>query len=212
MKIHRTFIAAACISIALISSADAQLLGRGAFGFGLSAGGNMMQSNWKTKDPGYGAAIDLSYSLGHHWGLASSLGFDEYKGQNWSNQNVLSTTIHGSLGLSYAFLPDKHLNPFIFAGPGIVYYRPRIDNGAVILDGKVKTWEFALMGGVGFDYYLSESWSVIVTGEAGLMGNDIVDGYAGGKGNDILQRVSIGVRYYLFDRSTVEKILEAVRK
>jgi hypothetical protein len=88
----------------------------------------------------------------------------------------------------------------------VVFYNPRVDKGQVLLSGANRPWEFCLNGGIGVDYFLNESWSVIVSGEAGYMIDDWLDGY-GGPSNDIIQRVSVGVRYYLFDRSTVQRIV-----
>jgi hypothetical protein len=191
--------------VILASSADAQV-GRGKFGFGVSASGNMLQSDWKTNDPGFGASADISYLMGENWGLLSTLGFDTFNGKNSANQTVLSTAFHGKIALTYDFLRDKPLNPFVFAGGSVVFYNPRVDKGQVLLSGANRPWEFCLNGGIGVDYFLNESWSVIVSGEAGYMIDDWLDGY-GGPSNDIIQRVSVGVRYYLFDRSTVQRIV-----
>jgi hypothetical protein len=203
------FVLVVASSIVFISSVYAQV-GRGAFGFGLSVDGNMLQSDWKTNDPGIGASADLSYSLGHNWGLVSRLGVDTYYGKSKANENVLSTSFRGDLSLSYDFLRSKPLNPFVFVGAGFVFYYPRIDGGAVLTSGKYQPWDMALNGGLGFDCYINESWSIVLTGEATMMGNDQIDGYKAGGSNDIIGRVSLGIRYYLFDRSTVEQIVKTV--
>ena len=194
-----------------VQTADAQV-GRGAFGFGVSVDGNMLQSDWKTNDPGIGASADISYSFGNNWGLLSRLGIDTYYGMNTANQSVNSTSFRGDLSLSYDFLRSKPLNPFVFVGAGFVFYAPRISDGPALTSGKYKQWDMALNGGIGFDYYIDESWSVILAGEATLMGNDQLDGYKAGGSNDMIGRVSVGIRYYLFDRSTVEKIVKVVEK
>lgn len=186
-------------------------VGRGKFGVGLSASGNMLQSDWKSNDPGYGASVDISYAIGNDWGLLAALGFDSFSGKDPADLNVLATAFHGRLAGSYDFLPNKILNPFLFAGAGLSYYFPRVDNGRALLSGKDRPWDVFVNGGIGVDYFLDESWSIIVTANATMMGSDNFDGYAAGS-NDIIGRVSVGVRYYLFDRSTVQRIVDAVQK
>lgn len=186
-------------------------VGRGKFGFGISASGNMLQSDWKSNDLGYGASADLSYALANDWGLLSSLGFDSFNGKDPANLKVLSTAFHGKLAASYDFLPNKVLNPFLFAGAGLTYYFPRVDNGRALLSGADRPWDVFVNGGIGVDYFINESWSIVVTANATMMGSDNIDGYATGS-NDIIGHVSVGIRYYLFDRSTVERIVEAMKR
>ena len=196
----------------LVSSADAQV-GRGKFGFGLSGACNMLQSDWKTNDIGYGAAADLSYALGDNWGLVSRLGVDNFYGKNSASQSVLSTAFTGQLGITYEFLRDKPLNPFLFAGAGLVFFYPRTSNNLALLkSGKDQLWDVTVHAGLGFDYFLDESWSIIVCAEGGMIAGDTIDGYGAGGSNDMYGRASMGIRYYLFDRSTVEKIVETVRR
>ena len=194
----------------ITTPADGQV-GRGKFGVGMSASGNMMQSDWKSNDPGYGASIDISYSIGNDWGLLAALGLDSFSGKDPANLNVLSTAFHGRLAASYDFLPNKILNPFLFAGAGLSYYFPRVDNGRALLSGADRPWDLFVNGGIGVDYFLDESWSIIVTANATMMASDNLEGYAAGS-NDIVGRISVGVRYYLFDRSTVQRIVDAVQR
>ncbi|MDP2883648.1 MAG: outer membrane beta-barrel protein [Ignavibacteria bacterium] len=195
----------------LVSSADAQI-GRGKFGIGLSLAGNMLQSDWKTNDPGFGASADFSYALGSNWGLVSKLGLNTFTGKNTANQSVLSTVFYGNIGLSYDFLPANPLNPFLFGRVGLAFYTPRIDNGPALTSGAYQMWDMAIGGGIGVDYFIDESWSLIIAAEAGMLTNDQIDGYKAGGSNDISGQVSVGIRYYLFDRKTVERIVETVRR
>lgn len=210
----RSFVALTLSAIligSLVSSSHAQV-GRGKFGFGLSLVGNTLQSDWKTNDIGFGAAADLSYGLGNNWGLISKVGLNSFSGKNTTNQNVLSTVLYGNIGISYDLLPDKPLNPFLFGRVGLAFYSPRIDNGDALTSGKYQMWDMSFGGGLGVDYYVSESWSLIVTAEAGMLTNDQIDGYKAGGANDISAQISVGFRYYLFDRSTVQKIVDLVRR
>ena len=192
------------------SLAESQV-GRGKFGVGLSLSGSILQSDWKTNNLGYGGSADISYMLGNNWGLNSALGLDSFSGVDPANAKALSTAFHGTLGVSYDFLPNKILNPFFFAGAGLMYYFPRVENGKALLSGADRPWDLFVNGGIGVDCYLNESWSVIVTANATLMGSDNIDGYAAGA-NDFIGRVSLGVRYYLFDRSTVQRMVDAVKQ
>ena len=211
MKIHRTFISVFILSIVLLSIAGAQV-GRGRFGFGVSAGPALLQSDLKTNDVGYGASADLSYSLGHGWGLMSSLGYDAYTGKDNTNQTIYSNVFRGDLALTFDFLRSKPFNPFVFAGGGVMFAYPRNVNGIALVSVKSQLWDSYAVGGLGIDYFINESWSVIVTAGGAYTSTDLMDGKLGGGKNDTFARGSIGVRYYLFDRSTVEKIVEAVQK
>ena len=73
-------------------------------------------------------------------------------------------------------------------------------------------WDMAFGGGVGVDYFIDESWSLVIAAEAGTLTNDYIDGYKGGGSNDMFGQVSVGIRYYLFDRKTVERIVDSVRR
>ena len=195
----------------LVSTADAQV-GRGKFGIGLSAAGNMLQSDWKTNDIGLGASADFSYALGSNWGLVSKLGLNTFTGKNTANQSVLSSVFYGNIGVSYDFLRDKPIDPFLFGRIGLAFYVPRVDNGPALFSGAYQMWDMSFSGGVGVDYFIDESWSLVVTAEAGMLTNDQIDGYKAGGSNDISGQVSVGIRYYLFDRKTVERIVETVRR
>lgn len=191
--------------------AEAQV-GRGKFGFGLSFVGNAMQSDWKSTDVGFGGSADLSYALGSGWGLVSKVGVNSFTGKNTASQNVLSTLLYGNLGLSIDILPSQPLNPFLFGTVGLGFYTPRIDNGVALTSGAAQMWDMSVSGGLGFDFFISESWSFMITAETGMLLNDQLDGYKVGGTNDIFGQVSVGIRYYLFDRSAVEEIVEKVRR
>jgi hypothetical protein len=197
--------------VVLVSSADAQV-GRGKFGFGLSAAGNMLKGDWKTTDPGYGVNADLSYALGYNLGLLGTFGFDAYSGKTSLDQRVLSTTFQVKLAVTYDFLPQNLVNPFLFGGGGIVHFSPRFEDGDALTSGRVRSWDFAANGGVGVDIFLNESWSAVLMGEVVLTRNEQVDGIDAGAYYDAMTRVSIGVRYYLFDRSTVQRIVNTLTR
>lgn len=187
-------------------------IGRGKLGIGLSLAGNTLQSDWKSTDIGFGASADFSYALGNDWGLVSKLGLNTFTGKNTANQSILSTVLYGNIGASYDFLREQPFDPFLFGRVGLAFYTPRIDNGAALTSGKYQMWDMSFGGGVGVDYFIDESWSLIVTAEAGMLLNDQIDGYKAGGSNDISGQVSVGIRYYLFDRKTVERIVETVRR
>jgi hypothetical protein len=124
----------------------------------------------------------------------------------------MSDVVYGNIGVSYEFLPASQIDPFLFAKVGVGFYTPRIKNGPALTSGKYQMWDLSVGGGLGFDYYIDESWSLILAGEAGMLLNDQIDGYKAGGSNDIFGQVSVGIRYYLFDRSTVQRIVDAVRR
>jgi hypothetical protein len=199
------------LSFLLITPSMAQV-GRGRFGLGLSLAGNTLNSDWKTNDLGWGASADMSYGFGDWWGLVSRLALNRYTGKNLVNQRVLSTVFSGDVGLRLDLLPSKSLDPFVFGRVGLAFYVPRIDNGPALAGGVDQMWDLAVGGGVGVDIFLDKSWSLIVTAEVGTLTNDQIDGYKLASSIDRFGGVSIGVRYYLFDRFSVERIVEEVLK
>ena len=186
-------------------------VGRGEFGIGLSAAGNMLKSDWKTNDIGLGASADFSYALGSNWGLVSKLGVNSFTGKTSANLSVLSTVFYGNIGLSFDILRDNPIDPFLFGHAGLAFFTPRFDNGAAV-PGGYQMWEMAFGGGVGVDFFIDKSWSLVVAAEAGTLMSDMIDGYKAGGTIDIFGQVSVGIRYYLFDRKTVERIVETVRR
>ncbi len=197
------------ILFVLVQSGQAQV-GRGKFGFGLSAGPALLQSDLKTNDVGYGASADMSYGLGSGWGLLSSVGFESYSGKNNTDQVIYSNVFRGDLTVTLDFLPSKPFNPFIYAGGGAMFAFPRDANGTPLYRMKRQLWDSYAVAGLGIDYFINEAWSLIVTAEGTATTTDLIDGISNGGRKDSFVRCSIGVRYYLFDRSTVEKIVKTV--
>jgi hypothetical protein len=66
------------------------------------------------------------------------------------------------------------------------------------------------IGGLGFDYFPSEFWSITMMGEYVLTGSKYYNGPVSSD-NDSFLRGSIQIRYYFFDESFIVKLLEAQR-
>ena len=195
MKQRGLFCVIFITSLICFSFSHAQV-GRGRIGIGVSAAGNILKGDWKTTDPGYGLSADVSYSLGHNLGILGTLGFDSHGGKTKLEQPTLSNTYQGKLVVTYDILPLKKVDPFLFAGAGLLFYYPRYEDGAALIEGN----DFTFNSGIGVDIFLNKSWSVIVMGEAVLTRNDKIDGFDDGSYYDAIASVSVGVRYNLFDK------------
>jgi hypothetical protein len=65
-------------------------------------------------------------------------------------------------------------------------------------------------GGVGFEYFPNEIWSITLLPEYVMTGSRYFNGPVN-TGNDSYLRVSLQVRYYFFDQSFITKLLETLR-
>ena len=184
----------------------------GKFGIGLFGSGNLLYSDAAKNEPGLGGSMELTYALLHHWGLRASFGYDGFKGKDSDGLQVLSATYYGDFAVSYNFTLHHMFNPFIFAGAGVMNYYPRkqLSTGHYdyLLSGPNDIpWSSALIGGVGCDFFINEFWSISITAQGGWLMSDNIDNIIAG-GNDSFARISIGFRYYLFDKNFVKKMIE----
>jgi hypothetical protein len=121
-----------------------------------------------------------------------------------------------NLYLSADLMPNNVWNPFVFAGPGIVFYDPKDDAGGRAYSNSIPISSFDINygGGVGVDYFLNEFWSLTLMGEYVLTNSAYYAGSAAGNNtnSDSFMRVSLQVRYYFFDQPFIVKLLEAQRE
>ena len=187
----------------------------GKLGIGICGAGNILQSDQAKDQVGFGSSLELTYSLVNHWGIRSSLGFDAFRGkERETGFQFMSTAFHVNLAVSYNFLLTRAFSPFIFAGAGLMYYYPRSEENPgfikPLLYGRDRPWDIALSGGLGFDIFFKEFLSITVSAEAGWLGSDNIDGICDGRGNDTFERISVGVRYYLFDKGFLKKTIKTI--
>lgn len=185
---------------------------QGKLGLGLSASGYILQFDFKSMDPSFGGALDLSYSIREHIGVRSSLGVGNLSGTDNLGRSVTSNLFYGSVYFSANLMPHERFDPYAFIGAGLVYFVPRLSDGSFASGKGDVLWDVNLLGGVGLDYFLDEYWAINFRIEGALTNSDGMDGLAGGSTKDLYQRVSVGLRYHFFDESFVRKMIEAFEK
>jgi hypothetical protein len=190
----------------------------GKFGIGLAGTGYyFLQSNLKTPDPSGGGAVSLTYSIVNHVSLRSLLGVGYLAGKQAASllyptgRSIETNIYHWDLALAFDFVPNGRFNPFIYVGGGLLWFDPRDKNGAPLTGGAVPRFDTNFLGGIGFDYFFNEFWAVSVSAEGVGGFNTWLDG-TNGSMNDSYGRVSVGIRYHLFDQNFVKKMLDAFQE
>lgn len=177
----------------------------GKFGIGVDGSMQLMLGGGTTNSTmGLGGGLSASYSVMEYFGIRTKATFNQLNwkdalGSNWTT-NVMALNVYASADL----MPNSTFNPFIVAGGGLAV----LGNQALGLSDK----DIHFIGGAGFDYFLSEFWSVSLMGEYVMTGSAW---YAGSTpdnfDNDSYLRVGLQIRYYFFDQDFITKLLEAQR-
>ena len=206
------------LALVLLGLCTAALHGQirqGKFGVGLSGSGNILNSDLPVNQVGYGSSAALTYAVQDHWGFSSDIGFDMFLGKLSNGNEVSVPTFYGDLSFVYNIAPHRTFNPFIYVGGNLLTYYPREKTSAGYYDLLTGlnnvSWTVGIIGGFGFDYFLNEFWSVTASVQGGWLLSDNIDGIPLG-GNDAFGRISIGVRYYLFDKSFVKELIETSKE
>ncbi len=192
---------------------------------GVGIGGSyfLLQSDFSTVSPSFGGGVDLSYSVVENLSIRTSLGFGLLEAKTLkAGTTTLATAmqtslIFGNLYVTADLSPNGEFNPFVFAGGSGVFFDSRAtingDAGSTFNTTTVgKRMKGTVVGGVGFDYFFSEFFSITVAGEIGLPYSDIIDGYAAGSKKDSYERISLGLRYYFFDQDFITRMLKALEE
>ncbi len=220
LKLRLSMIMAVCVLFVAVSSGQMR---SNKFGVGLSGSYFLVQSDFTTARTSMGGGVDLSYSVTEYFSIRSSMGVGLLEAKTLTSgattlaSTMQTTLIFGNLYLTADLSPNGEFNPFIFAGGSGVFIDPRATISAV--SGQIlapispgKRMKGTIVGGVGFDFFLSEFFSITVAGEIGLPYTDILDGYAGGTKKDSYQRISLGVKYYFFDQDFITRMLKALEE
>lgn len=168
---------------------------------------------------GLGGGLNFSCSLAEGLSLRSKFAMNQlsWKGANTSDTKTDLMTLN--LYLSGDLMPNSSFNVFPFFGGGMVFYDPKNDLGgrAFKADGvtPVSSFDFNYGGGIGFDYFPNEFWSITLMGEYVFTGSSYYAGSAAlnnNPSNDNYTRVSLQIRYYFFDQDFITKLLKAQRE
>jgi len=193
------------------------------FGVGASGSYFLLQSDFSTASTSIGGGIDLSYSVTEYFSIRSSMGLGMLEAKTLKAGAVTlaskmqTTLIFGNLYLTADLSPNGEFNPFIFVGGSGIFIDPRVTvsgvSGQILAPSSFrKRLKGTIVGGVGFDFFVSEFLSFTVAGEIGLPYSDVIDGYAGGSKKDSYQRISLGIKYYFFDQDFITRLLKALEE
>jgi hypothetical protein len=122
--------------------------------------------------------------------------------------NLLS----GDLKASYDILPHSRVNPFLFVGAGALYFDPRRDYDAKYLGTDISKIDVVYMGGAGLDFFLSEFFSITVSGDFVMTNTNKLDMKKSGTANESYSRANVEFRYYFFDQNYITKLLKALQE
>ena len=157
---------------------------------------------------GFGGGVNMSISLMEGLSLRSKFAMNQLA---WKIPNKTITTDMMSLSgyLSGDLMPNSNFNVFPFFGGGIVFFDPKDETTGLRHSGST-SFDIQYGGGLGFDYFPNEFWSITLLPEYVMTNSRYYNGPIN-TGKDSYLRVSLQFRYYFFDQSFITKLLEAQR-
>lgn len=205
-----------CLSLFVFSSPAWGQMRSGKLGVGASGSLYLFNSNISDGLMKPGGGINLSYSATEYLGIRAMFGVGQI---GWKTGTLSNTTtlLSGNLYLSYDMIPHGTFNPFLFVGGGGSYFDPRSDLGPY-LGGNIASFDKITLqgsGGLGFDYFFSEFFSVTLSGEFVMTNTDKLDAQTVPKNvgnNESFSRVNLEFRYYFFDQDYVTKLIQALQE
>ena len=159
-----------------------------------------------TTSPAIGYGLNLSYSIMEGLSLRSKIAVNQLSWENDAKQSITTDLMSINGYLSVDLMPKSSFNIFLLGGGGLAFYDPKQPDGSRATG--VSSSDIQYIGGLGFDYFLSEFWSITMMGEYVLTGSKYYNGPANSD-NDSFLRGSIQIRYYFFDKSFITKLFEA---
>lgn len=161
---------------------------------------------------GFGGGVNMSLSLMEGLSLRSKFAVNQLSWNNAAGKSITTDFMSLNGYLSGDLMPNSSFNVFPFVGGGVVFYDPKdsVGNRAFINNIPVSSFDIQFGGGIGFDYFPNEFWSITLLPEYVMTNSQYYNGPAN-TGNDSYFRVSLQVRYYFFDESFITKLLDAQR-
>ena len=201
-------------SILLIFMLVAPVVGQTRVGkLGIGVDGSMqyvLGAGSVNASPGFGSGINMSLSLMEGLSFRSKFAINQL---SWKIGSKTITTDFMSINgyLSGDLMPNSSFNIFPFVGGGVVFYDPKDETtGVRPTNVTYSSFDVQFGGGVGFEYFPNEFWSITLLPEYVMTGSRYFNGPVN-TGNDSYLRVSLQVRYYFFDQSFITKLLETLR-
>lgn len=191
----------------------------GKLGVGASGSLYLFNSNISDGLMKAGGAVNLSYSAMEHLGIRAMFGAGQlgWKDATTGLSNT-TTLLSGNLYLSYDMVPHGTFNPFLFVGGGASYIDPLSDVTKTYPGKNPLTLDKIALsggGGLGFDYFFSEFFSMTLSGEFVMAATDKLDAQTIQKNvgtNESFTRVSLEFRYYFFDQEYITKLIQALQE
>jgi len=203
-----------CFAIVTLSNPATAQMRSGKLGVGVGGSAYLFNSDIGDGLMKAGGGLTLSYSAMEHLGLRALFGFGQLGWKTPDLHTNTTTMLSGNLYLSYDMIPHGSFNPFIFVGGGAAYFDPRSDQGADLSSSNMAKFTPTASGGVGFDYFFSEFFSMTLSGEFVMTTTDKLDAWTITKNQGISEsfsRVNLEFRYYFFDQDYITKLLEALQ-
>jgi hypothetical protein len=159
--------------------------------------------------PGFGGGVNMSLSLMEGLSLRSKFAVNQLSWETSTIPKKSITTDLMSLNgyLSIDLLPNSSFNVFPFGGGGLVFFDQKNETTGA---SGVSSFDIQYSGGLGFDYFPNEFWSITLLPEYVMTNSRYYNGPANND-NDSYVRVSLQFRYYFFDQSFITNLLEAHR-
>jgi hypothetical protein len=201
-----------CISIFLILFNIIPVAGQtryGKVGAGIECSmQNVLGAGSVNSSAGFGGGINMSVSLMEGVSFRTKFVVNQLA---WKTETKDIITDLMSIGgcISGDLMPNSNFNVFPFFSLGFVFYDPK-DEMSGGRPPYITTYDVQYGGGVGFEYFVNEYWSVSVMPEFVKTGSRYFNGPED-PGNDSYLRVSLQARYYFFDQSFIAKLLETLR-
>jgi hypothetical protein len=204
-----------CISLFLICMLVAPVVGQTRVGkLGIGVDGSLqtvLGAGAVNSSAGFGGGVNMSLSLMEGLSLRSKFAVNQLSWKNSSDSSITTDFMSLSGYLSGDLMPNSSFNIFPFVGGGLVFFDPKDQTtGVRPTNVIVSSFDIQYGGGIGFDYFPNEFWSITLLPEYVMTNSQYYNGPAN-TGNDSYFRVSLQVRYYFFDESFITKLLDAQR-
>ncbi len=203
------------ISLLLIFMLVAPVVGQTRVGkLGIGVDGSMqyvLGAGAVNASPGFGGGVNMSISLMEGLSLRSKFTMNQLSWNNAANKSITTDLMSLNGYLSGDLMPNSSFNIFPFVGGGLVFYDPKDPTtGLRPSNVSVSSFDIQYGGGLGFDYFPNEFWSITLLPEYVMTNSQYYNGPVN-TSNDSFFRVSLQIRYYFFDESFITKLLETYR-
>jgi len=202
------------ISLLLIFILVAPVVGQTRFGkLGIGVDGSMqyiLGAGAVKASPGIGGGVNMSVSLMEGLSFRSKFAMNQLSWNTAANKAVTTDMMSLNGYLSIDLMPNSSFNIFPFGGGALVFFDPKDETSGVRPATPISSFDIQFGGGLGFEYFPNEFWSITLLPEYVMTGSRYYNGPVN-TGNDTYFRASLQFRYYFFDESFITNLLDAYR-